>query len=84
MKLSVELIELEEEIIARCPELDINCYGSEKNEAVKRLKDVIQFYVDSAKEFGLEVDGFILTSIEGQALLTPSAITSLQQPTSIN
>ena len=55
MKLSAELIKSEKEFVARCPELDINCYGSNKNEAIRRLKSVIQFYIDSAKELGLEV-----------------------------
>ncbi|MBN2040847.1 MAG: hypothetical protein JW864_12460 [Spirochaetes bacterium] len=66
MKLSAELIKSEKEFVARCPELDINCYGSDKNEAIRRLKSVIQFYIDSAKELGLEIDAMIALSIDGE------------------
>ncbi|MFH0976714.1 MAG: hypothetical protein V1874_13100 [Spirochaetota bacterium] len=70
MKLSAEVIKSEKEFIARCPELDINCYGTDKNEAIRRLKNVIQFYINSAKELGLQIDGFIALSINGEAYET--------------
>ncbi len=66
MKLSIKLIRNHDEIIANCPELDINCYGSDKTEAVRRIQNVINFYVDSAKELGLDVESFTEISVEGE------------------
>lgn len=66
MKLSIKLICNQNEIIANCPELDINCYGSDKKEAIRRIQNVINFYVDSAKELGLEVESFTEISVEGE------------------
>ena len=66
MKLSIKLINNHDEIIANCPELDISCYGSDKTEAIRRIKNVINFYVDSAKELGLDVDPLTEISIEGE------------------
>jgi hypothetical protein len=66
MKLSVKIIQSHDEIIANCPELDINCYGSDKEEAVRRIKKVIDFYVDSAKELGLDVESLSEISVEGE------------------
>ena len=66
MKLSIEFVELENEFIARCPELDINSYGFNKDEAIRRLVSVIKFYMDSAKEVGLEVKGLDVVSIDGK------------------
>jgi predicted RNase H-like HicB family nuclease len=65
MKLSAELIKSEREYIARCPELDINCYGYDKNEAIRRLRSVIRFYIASAKELGLEIDELAAISLNG-------------------
>ncbi len=66
MKLSIKLIHNHKEIIANCPELDINCYGSDKEEAIRRIKNVINFYVDSAKELGLDVESLDEISVEGE------------------
>ena len=66
MKLSIRLIHNKHEIIANCPELDINCYGADRDEAVRRIKKVINFYVDSAKELGLNVETLREISIEGE------------------
>ncbi len=66
MKLSIKLIQNHDEIIANCPELDINCYGSDRNEAICRIKKVINFYMDSARELGLDVEGLNEISIEGE------------------
>ena len=66
MKLSIKLVELEREFIAHCPELDINCYGFNRKEAVRRLKNVLRFYIDSAQEFGLDVEGIDTIAIEGE------------------
>ncbi|OHD64397.1 MAG: hypothetical protein A2176_01565 [Spirochaetes bacterium RBG_13_51_14] len=66
MKLSIKLIQSHDEIIANCPELDINCYGSDRDEAIRRIKKVINFYVDSAKELGLNVESLTEISVEGE------------------
>lgn len=66
MKLSIKIIQNQKEIIANCPELDINCYGSDKDEAIRRIKNVISFYVDSAKELGLDVEKLNEISIDGE------------------
>ncbi|HOK03302.1 MAG TPA: hypothetical protein PKX79_12540 [Spirochaetota bacterium] len=65
LSISVNLILNGDEYIANCPELDINCYGSNKNEAIRRLKNVIQFYITSAKELGLELTEIKEINIEG-------------------
>ncbi len=65
MKLSVNIIELDNEYIANCPELDINCYGVDKSEAVRRIVNVLQFYIDSAKELGIDVESIDDIKIDG-------------------
>ena len=66
MKLSIKLLHSHDEIIANCPELDINCYGSDKDEAIRRIKNVINFYMESAKELGLDVESLTEISVEGE------------------
>ncbi|HQN74784.1 MAG TPA: hypothetical protein P5346_00015 [Spirochaetota bacterium] len=66
MKISVKLIQNENEIIANCPELDINCYGSDKDEAIRRIGSVINFYINSAKELGLDVENLNEITIDGE------------------
>lgn len=65
MNISIKLIDNGEEFIANCPELDINCYGSDRDEAVRRIKDVISFYINSAKELGIDINPLKDISIEG-------------------
>lgn len=66
MKLNVKLVATENEFIASCPELDVNCYGQNKDEAIRRLKNVLQFYIDSAQELGLDVEYLEELSIDGE------------------
>lgn len=66
MRISINLTEKENEYIANCPELDINCYGENRNQAVHRLQQVIQFYIQSARDLGLDVERFNEISIEGK------------------
>lgn len=66
MKISIKLIENNDEIIANCPELDINCYAFSRDEAVRRIKSVISFYVESAKELGFDVESLEHISVEGK------------------
>ena len=66
MKISVKLIQLNNEFIANCPELDINCYGIDKNEAIRRIQNVILFYIDSAKELGFDIEKLYEISIDGE------------------
>ncbi|HNW28766.1 MAG TPA: hypothetical protein PKN50_09840 [Spirochaetota bacterium] len=84
MKLSIRLIQNHEEIIANCPELDINCYGSDKDEAIRRIKNVINFYVDSAKELGLDVESLTEISVEGEMNEPLDGTASCQHPNTIN
>jgi len=58
MKITIDLIQQENEFIAVCPELDINCYGKDKPDAVRRIHNVIDFYIQSAKELGFDVNEF--------------------------
>ena len=66
MKLSFDLIKLENEYIVRCPELDINCFGPTKKKAINRIRNVLQFYIDSAQELGMEVENFDFISVDGE------------------
>jgi hypothetical protein len=84
MKLSIKLIQNHEEIIANCPELDINCYGSDKDEAIRRIKTVINFYVDSAKELGLDVESLTEISVEGEMNQFIDDTTNCHHPSTIN
>jgi len=65
MNISIKLINNGSEFIASCPELDINCYGSDKTEAVRRIKEVITFYINSARELGIDVNPLKNISIDG-------------------
>jgi predicted RNase H-like HicB family nuclease len=81
MKISIKIIKNENEFIANCPELDINCYGSDKSEAVRRIKKVISFYIDSAKELGFDVATLNAISVDGeeeQAVMRESASLNTQ------
>ncbi len=84
MKLSIKLIQNHEEIIANCPELDINCYGSDKDEAIRRIKNVINFYVDSAKELGLDVESLTEISVEGEINQPLDDTAACNHPNTIN
>lgn len=66
MKISVNLIENENEYIANCPELDVNCYACTKNDAIRRIQSVIDFYIESAKEFGLDVENMSEIFVDGK------------------
>ena len=66
MKISVKLVEKNNEFIATCPELDINCYAGNKNEAIRRMQNVINFYIESAQEFGLDVESMTELIIDGK------------------
>ncbi len=66
MHISINLTEKENEYIANCPELDINCYGENRKQAVRRIQQVIEFYIQSARDLGLDVERFNEVSIEGE------------------
>jgi len=65
MNISIKLIDNGSEYIANCPELDINCYGSDKDEAIRRIRAVISFYINSAKELGISINPLKDISFEG-------------------
>lgn len=67
MKLSIQVIELEREYIANCPELEINCYGADRSDAIRRIQNVLQFYISSAQELGFDVENFDSMAIDGEA-----------------
>ncbi len=66
VKISIKTIELENEVIANCPELDINCYGASRRDAVRRLMNVLHFYIDSARDLGLDVEQFDDVCVDGE------------------
>ncbi|MCX7679737.1 MAG: hypothetical protein N2316_11040 [Spirochaetes bacterium] len=77
MKIHVRFIATEKEIIANCPELDVNCYGTSKDEAMRRFFNVLQFYFDAAQDLGLEIEQLesILIDDENRVdLFTPELI----------
>lgn len=68
MKFNIEILNENESFIATCPELEINCFADSKDNAMRRIKEVIKFYLESAKEMGFEVstgDSFL---IDGEAV----------------
>ena len=66
MKISVRLVEKNNEFIATCPELDINCYAGNKDEAIRRMQSVISFYIESAQGFGLDVESMTEFIVDGK------------------
>ena len=72
MNISIKVIDNGSEYIANCPELDINCYGSDRDEAIRRIKEVINFYVSSAREMGIDVLPLKELSIEGTSNFIPA------------
>ena len=58
MNISIKLIDNGSEYIANCPELDINCYAPNKEDALRRIKAVIYFYINSAEELGISTHSF--------------------------
>ncbi len=50
MDLTIRIQQKNGEYVASCPELDIHCFGPSKTKASNRLKNVIQFYFDSAQD----------------------------------
>ena len=84
MKLSITLMQLEDEYIASCPELEINCYGSDRVDAIRRIKNVLQFYIASAQELGFEVESLDTMIIEGEKNLPFSDHSVVETPGSIH
>ena len=46
----------EQSYIASYPQLQIYSYGKTIQEAMLRLKEIIKFYIESAKEFGMSME----------------------------
>ena len=65
MKLSIKLIEKNNEFIATCPELDISCYAANKIEAIRRIQSILSFYMQSAQELGFSVEHFETIDVDG-------------------
>ena len=84
MKLSITLMQLEDEFIASCPELEINCYGSDRTDAIRRIKNVLQFYIASAEELGFEVESLDSMIIEGEKSLPFNSHSVIEAPSSVH
>jgi len=84
MKLSITLLQVDDEFIASCPELEINCYGSDKGDAVRRIKNVLQFYIASAQELGFDVESLDTMIIEGEKHLPFHTHSVINAPESVH
>ncbi len=51
MRLTIEIFKQDRDFVAKCKELDIYSYGNTSDDAIKRLKRVITFYVKSVSEY---------------------------------
>ena len=51
MTLTIEIFKEDLKYVAKCKELDIYSYGQTSDVAVKRLRKVISFYVQSVGEY---------------------------------
>lgn len=51
MFLTIEVVKRRVDFLAKCKELDVYSYGDTSELAVKRLKKVIKFYIQSAGEY---------------------------------
>ncbi|MBU2599521.1 hypothetical protein KJ849_02955 [bacterium] len=59
MELVIEVFKKEEErdaYIASCPKLDVYGCGKSIEEAIYRLKKILNFYVESADELGISLE----------------------------
>ena len=83
MNISIKLIDNGSEYIANCPELDINCYGLNEDEALRRIRAVINFYIHSAKELGININPLEDISFDGSDISFYSS-QILQNSNSIN
>ena len=66
MKISVNLIQRNDEFVANCPELDISCFAKSKSDAIFRMQNIISFYIESAQEYGLDVESMTELVIDGE------------------
>ena len=67
MDISIKIIDCGSECIATCVEFDLNCYGKNKEEAMQRIKHVIIFYINSAKDIGINIEPVLKISMDGHA-----------------
>lgn len=58
----MRVYEKEGEFVASCPELDVYTYGTDAEEARRRLKHVIAFYASTAQDLGYKIDASELLS----------------------
>lgn len=84
MKLSIRVFEHKDEFIANCPELEINCYGTDRNDAVRRIQTVLQFYISSAQELGFDVENFDTMIIDGETPFSTALNHVLETSSSIH
>jgi predicted RNase H-like HicB family nuclease len=57
VELNIEIFKSKEgEYIATCPKLDIYSYGKTVDKAITRLKEIVNFYRESAEELGITIE----------------------------
>jgi hypothetical protein len=52
MTLSIKVFERDGAWIAKCVELDVFSYGASKDQAIDRLRKVVNFYINSVTQIG--------------------------------
>ena len=57
MQLDITIQQKGEQFQATCSSLNIHAFGDTQARAVVRLKLILQFYMETATEFGYNVDG---------------------------
>lgn len=82
MYFSVDVFEKDPDTyMARCPELDVCSYGGSLEEAVERLKQIVNFYIESADEMGMTLEELGLAPPEEEA---PPRVSTINNDSSIH
>ncbi|MBN1499255.1 MAG: hypothetical protein JW982_03825 [Spirochaetes bacterium] len=68
MEFKIKVTKTENKFIATCPELDANCFASTREDVIRRIKEVIKFYISSAREMGFDIDSDDCLTIAGENL----------------
>ncbi len=69
MEFRIKITQSDNKFIATCPELDANCFASTREDVIRRIKEVIKFYISSAKEMGFDVDSAENMTIAGEDIV---------------
>jgi predicted RNase H-like HicB family nuclease len=69
MEYSIEIFKGKDNTyIASCPKLDIYGYGESIDHAIDRLRNIFNFYVESAQELGITLEELCLSSFDLSSL----------------